>query len=1113
MRLSVICCGIFCLSVSAHCIVVEPVVAQSLRFRHLSINEGLSQNTVRSIVQDQQGYMWIGTVDGLNKYDGHTVTTYYNHRSDPTSLSDNEVLALLADRSGKLWVTTGRGGIDLYDPITDSFVRYRPNMRDSLGDINIKRGMALIEDKKGVIWVATQNGGLYALNPASRQVATYRHDPSEPNSLSSDHLYSVFEDADGVIWVGTYDAGLTSFDPETQTFTHYRHIPGVAESLGAGIVSSIYQDRSSTLWIGTSDGGLNRFDDTSETFTRYVYQLDNPTSLNHNRVEAIFEDQTGVFWVGTRWDGLTQFNRRTGQFNVYRHDPAQPAGLNENGILKIYEDRSGILWIGTDGGGVNIGPVRGEAFAHYHHSLTDDQTLSDNIVHAIYEDARGTLWVGTRQGGVNQFVSDTEGLLKRTRLYAHDPADPQSLSIGPSRSIYQDREGVMWIGTLVGGLSQMSPNAASFSNYRHDPANPLSLSSNNIRVILEDQRGTMWIATEDNGLNRMDRNTGAFYHYTHDPHQPGSISGNEIRALYEDRQGILWVGTRRSGLNRFDHATSTFASYQHDPTDSTSLSHMAVFGILEDVEGTLWVGTLGGGLNRLDRETDTFRVYTEADGLPNNTIYGILQDDQGYLWMSTNKGLSRFDPQTESFTNYDTSDGLQGNEFNGGAYYKGRDGTLYFGGLHGFNRVFPDRLRTNEHVPPVVLTSFAKHTDGQVLSIPPAAISTIELAYDDLLLEFTFAALDYQHPESNRYAYWVEGLNEGWIDLGTKHELVFPNLPQGTYTLHIKGSNNDEVWNESGLSIPIVVTPPFWETSWFRVLTLIGIGGVLWGGYLIRTYSIRASNKRLQAEVHERKQAEAHRSELLEKQEQLLDEMAQKNIVLAEQNAELERFTYTVSHDLKTPLVTIKGFLGLLKKDLGEQISTQATEDMQHIATAANRMGRLLEDLLELSRVGRLMGPQEPISLTELAYEIVSALEGQRAENQATWTIASEMPTIYGDRMRIGEVLQNLIENAFKFKQDDIPPHVQIGATQDNDMVTCYVKDNGIGIPKVYHEKIFDLFERLDQRLEGTGIGLALVKRIVEVHGGEVGVTSAGTDQGSTFYFTLPIFIAPTPDA
>ncbi|MFQ5571380.1 MAG: two-component regulator propeller domain-containing protein, partial [Rhodothermales bacterium] len=1015
---------------------------RDVKFEHLSLDQGLSQGSVYAVYQDQKGFMWFGTEDGLNRYDGYRFKVYKHDAADSTTLGNNTIYTLYEDREGVLWIGTWEGGLNRYDREKERFVRYQHVPEDSTS-ISHNTVNAIIEDREGALWIGTDGGGLNRFDRATGTFTRYQHNADDSTSLSSNWVYTIHEDRAGALWIGTWEGSLDRLDRATGTFTHYRHDPRNPNSLSGDVVTAICEDGEGALWVGTWEGGLSRLDQTQAerlvegttyTFSHYRHDANDPTSLSNDKINEIYVDQQGALWIGTDGGGLNRYDRETDSFTRFQHDPLNPYSLSYNLIVSLFEDRAGTLWIGTEGNGIDKIDRTAKPFVHYKNNPLDKNSLSTNSMLSFYEDQAGVLWIGTWGGGLNRLDRATGTFTH----YRHDPRNPNSLSSDIVYSILEDQEGFLWIATEDQGLNRLNRETGAFTHYRHDPDDPQSLNTDYTLSLYVDRAGTLWVGTWDGSLNRYNRETDTFTSYQHDPGDPNSLSGGRIYALHEDREGTLWVGVERSGLNRFDRETGTFKRYQHDPDEPRSLSNNDIMSIYEDRAGTLWVGTFGGGLNRFDRSTETFRHYSEKDGLPNNVIYGILEDALGFLWMSTNMGISRFDPRTETFRNYDAKDGLQSNEFNSGASYKSRRGEMFFGGEQGFNAFFPEQIKDNPFVPPIVLTSFKKFNKEVNLDIAISELREITIDHTENLFSFEFAALNYSVPEKNQYRYRLEGLHDQWIDLGTKHDVTFTNLDPRAYILRIKGSNNDGVWNEDGLTIRVIIPPPFWKTRWFQGLAVLAVLFSFLTLYQIRTRSIRNSNKLLEdvnvelnKHITERKLAEADR-------EHFIAELEAKN-------AELERFTYTVSHDLKSPLVTIKGFLGLLEQDATQGHTERIKHDIQQISTAADKMHRLLGELLELSRIGRLMNPPEAVPLTDLAHEAAEMVGGRIAERGVVVTIAPQMPTVVGDRMRLLEVYQNLIDNAVKFIGHQTTPCIEIGARLNGENVVCHVQDNGIG--------------------------------------------------------------------
>jgi ligand-binding sensor domain-containing protein/signal transduction histidine kinase len=815
---------------------------QILRFDHLNIESGLSQSVVQVILQDHQGFMWFGTEDGLNRYDGYHFKVFKPDPEDPNSLSDRWITALFEDSQGYLWVGTRLGGLNRYDPLTGKFAHYRHSDSEPASLSNDLVG-AIYEDQDGNLWVGTASG-LDRFDRDTERFFHFNYEPKNPNSLEGNSVISILQDTSGRLWISTYDGGLNQFNPQTGQFKHLPTATADPVYPGLNRIEMICEDIDGQLWLATPSG-LYRYNPQSGYLRRFQYVADDPFSLNDNRINSVYLDHSDNLWVGTS-RGLNLYDRSKSRFITYRHDPGMSDSLSNDAVLSIYEDRSGVLWVGTYGGGLNRHNRGQDKFEYYRNNPNNLNSLPDNSVYPIMVDRVGNIWVGTFGGGLTNFDPSTG----QYTHFVNSPSDPSSLSANEVWAIIQDRRGTIWVGTSQ-GLDRLDSLNGKFIHYKHDPEEPDSLADNAVYVLFEDLQGTIWVGTSA-GLDRFNTNTGQFTHFRHDPSGPETISGNSISAIYEDRQGRLWVGTVSSGLNRLDPDLGIFTRYRNDPNDPGSISHDSIMSIYQDMNGILWVATAGGGLNRYNPGSDSFTHYNEKNGLPNDVVYGILEDGKGYLWLSTNFGLSRFDPQTSSFRNYDDSDGLQSNEFNQYAYAKGRDGILYFGGINGLTAFDPAQIVDSTYEPPLVLTSLTQNGTPIEPDRPVGTIKDFTLRWPQNNFEFEFAALSYAEPTKNQYAYMLDGFDQDWYYSGTRRDGRYTRLPGGTYTLLLRGSNNDGVWSQAPLAIKVTVIPPFWQTWWFRGSMFVLLVGAVFGGYRLRVRSIETQNLELERQVRER---------------------------------------------------------------------------------------------------------------------------------------------------------------------------------------------------------------------------------------------------------------------
>jgi PAS domain S-box-containing protein len=847
-----------------------------IQFEHLTIQEGLSQNAGLVIMQDQQGYLWIGTQDGLNRYDGHGFTVFKHDPQNASSISHNSILSLTEDQQGQLWIGTWGGGLNRYDPITQTFVRYLANPNDP-STLSSDIVTSIREDSAGTLWVGTL-GGLHRFDPSTDSFIRYQHDPNDPESLSSNAISVIFEDTLGQLWIGTgaigiEGAGLNRFDPSTGKAVRYQHSEADPRSLSSNNIAAIYEAPDGTFWIATGGfslhgGGLNQFDPRTGLVRRFQHNPKVSDSLSTDDLMTLWGDANGVLWIGTRTNGLSVMNlAEPGRFMHYRHDPFIPNSLGGNEIRSLYKDHCGNLWIGTSHSGINKLSANAGMFSLYRTNPSIPSSLGTNAVGGFAEDRNGNIWVATWGAGLERFDPETGRFVH----FRHDPDNPNSLSDDMLMSLYVDGEDRVWAGTQGKGLNQLSATTGRVTRYMHDPAKPDSLPDDNIAAIISDGNGGLWIGTFG-GLAHYESRADTFINYIHDPLNPSSLSENKVVSLYLDQaRKILWIGTWGGGLNRLDigdslHADpelAVFTSYRHDPDDPASLSENSIWSIHKTADGALWLGTQMG-LNRLDPNTQTFQHYTEKDGLPNNVVRGILEDDQANLWLTTSNGLAQFNLHTGEFTAYDAWDGLQSNEFNPNAYFRATDGTMYVGGIDGFNRFDPEAIEPNRTPPRVAVTSIEVFNEPMAVDLSGREL--IELSHQQDVISFEFAAFDFLAPQKNQYAYMLEGFDKEWIQAGNRRFATYINLPGGQYVFRVKASNSDGVWNETGAAVPLLILPPIWQTWWFIGLLIVTGSVLLASAFRWRLNTIREQNIYLETQIAERTAELREMNQLLERE-------------------------------------------------------------------------------------------------------------------------------------------------------------------------------------------------------------------------------------------------------
>jgi signal transduction histidine kinase/ligand-binding sensor domain-containing protein/CheY-like chemotaxis protein/HPt (histidine-containing phosphotransfer) domain-containing protein len=1065
--------------------------AGDLRFERITVNDGLLNSNVSAIVQDHQGYIWFGTVYGLNRYDGYEFREYTYEPFETSSLPHSQIQSMYLDDEGYIWIGT-YGGLSRLDPATEKFTNFLhdPDDPTSLSDPLV---MSILKDSRGRLWVGT-NDGVSMSEDGGVSFQRFPADPGNPRSLGNKTVRAIHQAADGSIWLGHYN-GISRFDEDRGDFNNIfwggvsvdegsgdairaRREAAVADgALPGTYVMSFASDRDGRLFAGMWEGHISRYDAATDSFVSWT--------LPTEGVYQLLFDANNTLWIATWTGGLFAMDAETGEYQRYTNQSGNRYSLSNDLVYSLMEDEGGILWVGTRGGGINKYDPKKNSFAVYQHE-ENRNSISPGDYNVLLEDSRGMLWLGTYTNGLDLIDRETRFITH----YRYRPEDPDSINDNYVRNAYEDRENRLWI------LTNSGLNRYDYENDRFIHMGE-PFEERILNTMIQDTDGNFWFGTYNNGVIVADPDMRDFRFYTHNKSDPSSLSNNLVSVIFQDSAGSIWLGTN-GGLDRWNGRG--FEHFRYNPEDTSSISGNKITVIVEDDFGQLWIGTNSGGLNLYDRATREFTHFTTRNGLPSNYVAAVVQDDQKRMWISTSRGLVILDPKLKDFVIIDEDDGLVSWEMNPAAI-RTRDGTLYISSDGGIHRIESISYVNNRHKPPVVISEVLISGESYPILTEEEAV----LDFQDNFLSFSFAALDYTAPSKNLFQYRLQGLDSEWSQPGRENRAVYSDLPPGRYLFEVKGANNDGVWNEEPARYSFVIRPPWYLSPPAIALEIIFL--ILFLFTIFNFFRIRwqLSQQELREETRINRLLER---KVMERTQALSDARRRAE----DADAAKSRFLANISHDIRTPLNSIIGFSEMFRRSPDAANSRRYAET---IYTESKKLLDLINEILDMSKIeaGKHNAELVTFDLRRFIDSLTSSYRQSAANKGLVFNLdlSADLPEqIVSDRLSLARVLENLLGNALKFTTVGfIGLRVELRTGDGRSRIRFTVEDSGIGIPEEKQKLIFRSFEQLDKSLNrsysGSGLGMAIASQLVKILGGEGIDVESRPGDGSRFSFDIPL--------
>ncbi|HVU16622.1 MAG TPA: two-component regulator propeller domain-containing protein [Candidatus Didemnitutus sp.] len=1047
--------------------------APAVRFSHLSTEQGLSQANVQAVLKDRDGFIWIGTEEGLNRYDGYRFVVYKHRIGDDTSLTDDVIYSLFEDRAGRFWIGTATGLCRL-EKNTGRFIPVK-EIHDQVNGIT--------EDHDGGIWVASGGSGLLKLAPGATEFRSYTPVATEPRGIASFMLTSVMCDSAGRIWVGTSNAGVELFDPVpgfADQFRHFHHTSGDPASIADDNVWSLAEDADGSIWVATYGGGLNRLDPRTGKFTAFRKASAATSGFPTDLTTSVAVDRNGTVWVGTDGGGLLRYDEQSGRFVPHPHSEGSAASLSSNVVRSIYEDHDGGLWIGTFQGGVNILNPPRAGFVHLSRGAAGEAAANDDPVTGFVRDENGAYWFGTETG----WLTRVDQVTGDQTQYRFPSAVENSV---PILALQTGRPGHLWAGTYRGGIADFDVKKEKFTVYRHDASAPDSLANDEVWAIGPGPGNQVWLATS-NGLDLFDGDTGRVR-----KHWISELGHPELRALLVEPTGRVWTGGL-GGLALLDPASGTATRFVHSESDPRSLSNNLVVSLWPAPGGAVWCGTIGGGLNLFDPASQSFRKFP---GPPSSVVNAVVEDAEGSVWISSNRGISRIWPAQGTVQNFDQSNGLQSLRFHQNAGYRLPNGHVLFGCVDGYYDITPATIQPSRVMPKVVMTAIRVLNEPVGGAAPLSLPTRLALKPNDKILSLEFSALDYSMPRSTRYAYRLEGFSDQWTEIGGQHEVTFTNLDPGSYHFWIRATNSDGIWGQpTAAALDLEVEPALWQTWWCRALAVMAIFLLALAVHLWRLRQVNQLMAERQASAAAKEKLESH-------------------LAQARKMEALGTLAGGIAHDFNNILTAIIGNAQLAALDLEESSPLQVY--LRNVLFASNRARDVVRQILTYSR--KRASERKPTHLETVVREALDLLKASTPSSiEIRAILPSTSPSILADATQLHQILLNLVTNAIHAMESKggVLTIRQETVVLDEEVVRLapklrrgrYVRlsvgDTGCGMDPATLARVFEPYFTTKGPEKGTGLGLAVVYGIVQAHEGDITVYSE-VGKGTTFRVYFPV--------